>query len=249
MVQIELSQVSATACYICVSNWNRTALSKYGVPADKICVIPNGVDLSSFTPRPNAKAKSASNQREEHYDVGYLGRLEYSKGPELLARVVRKYLEIHEAARVLIIGDGSQRELFRHPRITITGFVPHNAVPNLLSTCKMVIVPSRTDSCPAAVLEPCAMGIPVVARAVGGIPELISHMQTGFLCDSEGGLLEGLEVLTSDSALRLRIGTAASIRVQREFGLDVRVLERATVYKRVCDLELNSSDSWNSQAT
>jgi glycosyltransferase involved in cell wall biosynthesis len=231
--EIERQQSDVVKTYIAVSRWVKTKLIEYGIPEDKVKVIYNGVDLNIFTPtKPDTVHKDISNGLCK-YDVGFVGRLEYSKGPEMLGKVLRQYLSIKRHARALVIGDGNGRKYLAHPRIDITGFVPHSSVPMLLNSCSTILLTSRSDSCPAAILEAGALGIPVVAHHVGGIPELVQHGKTGFLCSQEAQMVESLLQLNEDTQLRRDFGSRAAYWIRHNFDLCKQLKERLMLYNRL----------------
>ena len=115
--------------------------------------------------------------------------------------------------RLVVAGDGPLRALVPDA----LGFVSHDELERLYDRAAVVVLPSYREGLPLCVLEAMAHGRPVVATAVGGIPQLVEDGRTGLLVepgDAEA-LRSALERLLSDPELRRRMGRAARARVQR----------------------------------
>jgi glycosyltransferase involved in cell wall biosynthesis len=84
------------------------------------------------------------------------------------------------------------------------------------------VCPSRSEAFPLATLEAMAMGIPVLATTVGGIPEQIEHLESGVLVrpDDPEAIASWLVRLNDEPDLRARLGAAGAARVRREFTLE-----------------------------
>ena len=176
---------------LCVSEALATAASACG--ARDVRVIPNSVRIPASV-EPEA----------EPAEVLYAGRLAPEKGiSELVAAT--------EGLNLVVAGDGPLRDLVPDT----LGFVPHDELERLYDRAAVVVMPSHREGMPLCILEAMAHGRPVVASAVGGIPELVEHGVTGFPVapGDVAGLREAIERLLADPALRRRIGLAARARV------------------------------------
>jgi len=176
---------------ICVSEALAGAARRCG--ARDVRTIPNGVELpAAITPE------------AEPAEVLFAGRLSPEKGIEELVAAT-------EGMNLVVAGDGPLRDLVPGA----LGFVPHDELELLYDRAAVVVLPSYREGLPLCVLEAMAHGRPVVASAVGGIPELVEDGVTGFLVEpgDVSGLREAIERLLSDPALRRRMGRAARARV------------------------------------
>jgi glycosyltransferase involved in cell wall biosynthesis len=155
--------------------------------------IPNGVALPAST---GAEAVPA--------EVLFVGRLSPEKGIEELAAAT-------QGMNLVVAGDGPLRRLVPGA----LGFVPHDELGELYDRAAVVVCPSYREGLPLCVLEAMAHGKPVVASAVGGIPELVEDGVTGYLVEPGDvtGLRTAIERLLADPALRRRLGRAARKRV------------------------------------
>jgi glycosyltransferase involved in cell wall biosynthesis len=101
---------------------------------------------------------------------------------------------------------------------------PQPAV-SMLERWEMFVLPSRRDAFPLASLEAMQAGLPVIASAVGGLPEQVTHLETGVLTPPErpGELADWIVRLHEDPALRARLGAAAAERVRTSFTTERQV--------------------------
>jgi glycosyltransferase involved in cell wall biosynthesis len=93
-------------------------------------------------------------------------------------------------------------------------------VTDLLAAADVVLLPTRMDAFPTVLLEAAAVGVPAVATAVGGVPELVVDGVTGLLVDgppTAGDVSTALERLLADAPLRERMGRAANERFRERF--------------------------------
>src|SRR5918912_59845 len=168
--------------------------------ARDVRTIPNGVDVPART-----------GDEAEPAEVLYVGRLSPEKGIEELVAAT-------EGMKLVVAGDGPLRHLVPDA----LGFVPHEELGRLYERAAVVVLPSYREGLPLSVLEAMAHGRPVVASAVGGIPELVEDGVTGFLVEPGdiAGLRAALERLLADPVLRRRMGRAARKRVSERCSWD-----------------------------
>jgi glycosyltransferase involved in cell wall biosynthesis len=153
-----------------------------GIPKARLHVVYNGIDRDRFHPADKRAARHRLGLPEDRDFVLYLGHLAEHKGVLDLVESARLLRLRHPRAMVLFVGDGPlsgrirqlsapQGELFG----TIRGYptVPHPDVPVWMAAADVVCLPSWGEGLPNVVREAHACGRPVVAAAVGGIPEAI----------------------------------------------------------------------------
>ncbi|MCC6170076.1 MAG: glycosyltransferase family 4 protein [Caldilineaceae bacterium] len=145
----------------------QTALSKQ--IAQKIVVIPNGIDLTPGPPSNGTK-------------IVYVGRLIREKGVADLLQA----LKCLPTAETLIVGDGPDRQrlesLAAGLPVTFIGQVRPSQVADYLQQARLLVLPSHLgDGLPNVILEAMACGVPAVATHIAGIPDLVHHGKTGFL--------------------------------------------------------------------
>ena len=103
----------------------------------------------------------------------------------------------------------------------------------LLSAFDIFLLPSITEAFPYAILEAGNVGLPVVATAVGGIPEVIDDMQSGILIQSEnpGEVARACSHLLENTGRRVQLGAAIAERIRGRFNLETMVKESLELYK------------------
>jgi glycosyltransferase involved in cell wall biosynthesis len=218
----------------------------YGVPRDRLRVVPNGAD----PPDETAEWDEARRWRER-LGAGQLkplwvsaARLETQKGHDVLlaslAQVRAHGLEFTAA----LAGDGAERaalerravELGLGDRVRFLGRL--DDVGPLLLAADAVVLPSRWEGLPLALLEALARGRPVVASAVGGIPDVIEDGVHGRLVPPEdaAALAAALEDFARRSDAALRLGRAGQRRVRESYTWERVVESFESVYDEVLGL-------------
>ncbi len=208
-----------------------------GVSPGKVVSIPAGVDLADFS-RP-AGDRIRGEFGPGRPVIGSIAMFRGSKGHDLLLEAFDRLRGQFPEARLLLVGDGIRRtwveslvrERGLEGRVTFTGF--REDVPDLLGAMDcFVLASTRTEGVPQSLLQAMAAGIPVVASAVGGIPEVIEDGATGLLVPQgdPGALAEAVGTVVKDPESARRRAEAARALVGAQFSRE-RVMERlATLY-------------------
>ena len=139
------------------------------------------------------------------------------------------------SARATVVGDGPQREDVADEirRLGAEGTVDlageRDDVADVLAAADVFVLPTLSEGLPMSVLEAMAAGLPVVAAAVGGVPELVDDGETGLLVPPgrPDALAAALGRLAADPALRRRLGAAGRRRAEAHF--DIEACRRAHV--------------------
>ena len=165
----------------------RQVLIEGGVFPGKIVAIPAGVDTSQF--HPEVSGEGVRHEWALHGPVvGTIAMLRHSRGHGVLLRAIPDILAQEPEAVFLWVGDGLGRQGLEQAiahaglgeKIHLTGF--RDDVPPLLAAMDVVVLPSiKSDGVPQGIIQALAMRRPVIASAVGGIPEVIQHQHTGML--------------------------------------------------------------------
>lgn len=166
-----------TACWVTVSNFLRNyAWTVLGIPAERTEVVPNGIDLPGEIPSWYSRPT-----------VGIVARLVPTKGVDVFLQAIQLLRpEIPELSAV-VIGAGPERDNleFLCHRLglgKVVKFMGHrDDVPRLLRQMAVFVLPTRSEGLGISLMEAMALGVPVVATGVGGVPELVRHRFTGLL--------------------------------------------------------------------
>jgi len=179
-------------------------------------VIPNGVDLAGL---PHASGSADGRA------LGFLGRLVGVKNPLLLLDVLAALRA--EPYRLVVIGDGPLLDEMRKraaalalsDRVEFVGSLPRAQALERLRSVDVLLMPSLWEGMPLAALEAMAMGVPVVANAVGGLPEIIDDGRSGVLIEGgdPGRYAAAVRRLNADPARRAGIVARAREVVAERF--------------------------------
>jgi len=187
------------------------ALRADGVGPARLHIIPSGFEPTLFSGNGSSERPRPGRPR-----IGYVGRLAPQKRADLL---VRAFGRMRETADLVIVGDGPERPRIRQlvadspaaDRITMSGFVQHSAVPAVLSSLDVLVLPSAYEEMGSVLVEAMVSGLPVVASEVGGIPEVVRHGETGLLVPpgDVDCLADVLDRLVAEPELRKRLSAGA----------------------------------------
>lgn len=160
----------------------------------KFDVVPAAVDRMFFRPISNANVREELGFLDNDRVILFVGRLEPLKGLDLLLDAVYLLLKKNLNARLVLAGEGTQRNNLKCKAIrlgidswvTFLGEVEHDTtLPLLLNSADVFALPSiKGEGCPAAVLEALSCGVPVVSTPVGDIPHIVVNGKTGFIVKS-----------------------------------------------------------------
>ena len=178
---------------VAVSQRLKEATMRLGVPDSKICVIPNGVDTQKFFPVVKTKARQMLNLAIGADIIVSVGHLTRNKGFHLLIRAMKILTQQSPQRNIflIIVGDGQCRKeledmvaaLGLDRNIQFQGSVAHEQLAVWYSAADLFCLASEMEGWPNVLLESLACGTPVVATAVGGIPEIIRSNKIGLLVD------------------------------------------------------------------
>lgn len=211
-------------------------------PSGEVRCIRNGVDLDRVKPQ-----KSRLEVRQQlgispgAWIVGTVCRLTPIKGIEYLIRasaIVREHRK-RQPVKLVIVGDGPLRSALEHLAREVdvaddTLFLgARTDVYDLMATFDVLALPSLHEGIPMVVLEAMAVGVPVIASAVGGIPEIVKDGQEAVLVPAQDGnaLAHAIDVLSSDAALWDRLRKAARVRVESQFSIDNTASKTGDLYR------------------
>ena len=151
-----------------------------GVPRERVVVVMNGVDGDLFKPRDRAAARAELGLPAGPLAL-YVGNLKPEKGVLELARAWQTVTRELPDATLAIVGGGPLAGELGGERVKLVGPQPLDRVPVWMAACDVLVLPSHVEGTPNVVLEALASGRRVVASAVGGVPDLITHPMLGAL--------------------------------------------------------------------
>jgi glycosyltransferase involved in cell wall biosynthesis len=202
----ERSMLPLTSATICVAEYERrVGIAAGACRAEQTVVIPNAVQVSAL-PR--------SMPRGGVVELISVGRLRAPKDFITLARALAR-LE-RGSFRASLVGDGPDRSMIEAEleqlglgdSVRLLG--DRSDVPRLLAAADVFVCSSRSEGMPVSIIEAMAVGLPVVASAVGGVPELVDDQRTGLLVvpGAAAALADALARVIGDRTLREQMGRA-----------------------------------------
>ncbi len=222
---------------IVVSEHTRAQLPMRGT-----VVVRNGLSPLPLAARDAARAELLGDGAARHSDdlwIGTIAELHRNKGIDIALEAISDLVQAGRSLVYVVVGEGEERaELERS--IAARGlsdhvhFVGHRAdAARLLSAFDIFLLPSRTEALPYVLLEAGAAGLPVVATAVGGIPEIIENGISGFIVPPRDAhaIREAVARCMDSAPLRTFLGSALKKKVATSFSLTTMLEQTVKVYE------------------
>lgn len=225
----------------------RGLVEKFGVAADRVRIIHNGVDPARFE---NASSEEAARIREK-FGIGdeivfsLVARITKSKGHYDVVEALRQ-LPAGLNYKCLIVGEGSDKKKLQDlvaryglsERVVFCGFQAN--IPALMKASDVILLPSHREPFAVAILEAMFSGKPLLVSASGGTTEAITNDREGivFPVRDASALARGIELFVGNSALRSRLGEEARRRAYREFLLSKMIDDTEAYYREIVSASL-----------
>lgn len=231
---------------LAVSHATADDLARLGVVAEeKLVVVPPGIELEPLLALEgrHGALRRAIGAKDADCVVGVVGRLAAVKCPgravDVFEMLAGRYPHLHLA----FVGDGGERRALerrlgalasdQRERAHVLGAMAD--MPAVLSDLDVVLLTSRAEGLPVALIEAAAAGVPVVAADVGGVAEVVAHERTGFLGADADELAFGLARLLDDPELRAACGRRGRLRVAERHSAAALAGRLEAVYRAVVD--------------
>jgi glycosyltransferase involved in cell wall biosynthesis len=236
---------------VCISEVLKGYLMRYGAPATRLHVAPNGVDHLAFQPRPADPALQQRFGLQNRVVLGYIGSFEYFGDIPRFLDLVQTVAAAHPRAVFLMVGQGPLGDALRDQaaarglagHFIFPGRTPHSRVPDWLSVMDIVISPYKDDylfyGSSMKLLEYMAAGKAVLFPALGQIKEVIAEGYNGLLHEpgDYGAMTGKLLELIGNRRLRRQLGANARRTIEGGWTWDhqaariSRVLELAAAVR------------------
>lgn len=213
------------------------------LPAERVAILPNGIDLEKFSP-----VASGDKLRALRSDLGLpvdrqlitmVGRLWEQKDPGCL---VEAYCQLWQkgdpGTDLILVGDGDLRQQLQQ-RVKTAGLQAHvhflgwrTDTPDLLRASDIFVLPSRWEGMPLAILEAMGTGLPAVVSDIPGNRHLVDHGQQGLLfpMGDSTALADALGKLLVEPELHTRLGKNARLRVEQFHDIRARIKRIESLY-------------------
>lgn len=188
----------------CGESTRNLLVQECGFPDDKVISIPTGIDFSGFIPlRSRAQVRAELGLPQEAFVILMAGIIRSVKRHEVALRAMAQLSARIGSPYLVLAGDGPLTESMKRlaeeigiaERVLFLGY--RNDIADLMGAADCLLLTSRSEGVPQAVTQALGIGLPVVATAVGGVPELVHDRRTGLLVPAEdvAAIADALEYL------------------------------------------------------
>lgn len=245
----ELRTMLAADAIVTLSDTMQADIVARGVPAERVFIVPNGVDPGVFSPRPPDPRLRARYGLADRFVIGYISNLDHPReGQETLIEATALLAARGRDVACLIVGEGRRRARLvslasasgAGDRIVFTGAVPHAEVPAMYALLDAFVVPRRNERAAAIVtplkpFEAMAMARPLIVADLPALTEVAPDGKRSLVYPAEdaAGLAAAVERLMDDPALTTRLGEAGRAWVTQERTWAANGPRWTTVYESV----------------
>jgi glycosyltransferase involved in cell wall biosynthesis len=227
---------------VAISEGVKDVLLKGGIPADRIEIVPSGID---FTPFAEVSDRTFLRREfgfaDDDYLVGIVAHLEGHKGHKYLIEAARLLKPRAPKMKFIIVGKGSleldleeqTRDLHVDDLVFFLGF--REDVPRILASLDLFVLSSYLEGLGTSIMDAMASRLPVVATMVGGIPEVVKDGETGILVLPRDAiaLADAIERLYKDRALGRRLGRQGYEAVHQKFSAEAMAARIISLYEKI----------------
>jgi glycosyltransferase involved in cell wall biosynthesis len=230
---------------VCVSEAQAGKVRRAGVQPDRMVVIHNSIGPDSFAPPEAEHGRKLKDMFAvpPRYMVGAAGRLSPEKGFDQLVEAAAIVLQKRRDVGFVVFGDGPMRDSLTRQvhachiegQFVLGGF--RSDVGRFFPHLDLAVLPSFTEGLPVVLLETYAAGVPAVATAVGGTPELVDEGVNGYLVPPGDPLALSRRILDmlSDDQSRRAMGACGQQRVREEFSFSAQATQYQELFERLRD--------------
>jgi len=221
----------------------RFLIERRGVPAEKVVVIPYGVDLRKYATGDSLKVRRELGLTKDNQVIGMIARFHPVKGHIYLINAAKEIVKEFPKVKFVFVGDGdlrSELEECVRTRNLDKNFVflgYRSDIPDVIKAFDIFVLPSLYEGFPNVVLEAMASGKPVVATAVNGTEEAVVEGKTGFLVPPKdsNSLAEILLYLLKNPAKAKKLAQNGRKWAEEHFSLEKQVKSFEQLYENFYD--------------
>jgi glycosyltransferase involved in cell wall biosynthesis len=239
-----------TDTIITVSEGVRRYLISRGISGEKIIAVPTGINLKRFDPARTdlADMRAHFGIPRDAFVIGIIAVLRNAKGHRFLLRAVKQLVPEFPRIKLLIAGTGPQeqnirnliRELGLENQVMMLGH--QDDIPSLLKALDAFVLPAQEEALGTALIEATAMGVPVIATRVGGIPEVLGEAGLLFEPEDVEALVNHLRTLIRSPELAARLRAQGAARARELYDENLMVRRTEELYREAALTKRNSSD-------
>ena len=228
------------------SNYMKNEIQRlFGLPFDKINVIPNGINLSNFTGIERDYDFRRQYAMDNEKIILYVGRLVYEKGVQHLIAAMPKILSNYNDAKLIIAGRGGMMDELRaeasnlglDDKIYFTGYLNSKQVQKMYKCADVAVFPSTYEPFGIVALEAMLAGVPTVVSDVGGLDEIVTHGVDGMksYAGNANSIADSVTALLYDHQLATNVSKKAKQKVKDQFNWEKIAQDTHFTYeKAIC---------------
>ena len=199
----------------------------FGLPFDKISVIPNGINLNNFTGIERDYDFRRRFAMDNEKIILYVGRLVYEKGVQHLISAMPKILDHYHDSKLVIAGKGGMLDELKAQvdsmglsnKVYFTGYLNQKEVQKMYKCADVAVFPSTYEPFGIVALEAMLAGIPTVVSDIGGLNEIVEHGVNGMksYAGNPNSIADSVLSLLFDQQLAMNVTKNAKNKVKNEF--------------------------------
>ena len=228
------------------SNYMKNEIQRlFGLPFDKINVIPNGINLSNFTGIERDYDFRRQYAMDNEKIILYVGRLVYEKGIQNLIAAMPKVLSNYNDAKLIIAGRGGMIDELKaeaaslglNNKIYFTGYLDSKQVQKMYKCADVAVFPSTYEPFGIVALEAMLAGVPTVVSDVGGLNEIVNHGVDGMksYAGNPNSIADSITALLYDHQLANNCAKRAKQKVKEQFNWEKIAQDTHFTYeKAIC---------------
>ncbi|NLL11956.1 MAG: glycosyltransferase family 4 protein [Fibrobacter sp.] len=239
--------------YITANSFNQISIIKSLGFKDNVCAVPNGIDTERFRPEDRSKVREKLGFPVDKRIVLFVGWLVKGKGVDYLLKSVDRIRVHFPDILVVIVGGGLEFGNYKRfvlengldKNVVLTGPKMADEIPEFMNAADIFVLPSLSEGRPNVVAEAMACGLPVIATAVNGTPELIEDGIDGLLIEPENSksIEDAVLRLLGESGLYDAIKSRARESILRKkITWDTSAITFCDIYKKV--LYTDNREKW-----
>ena len=217
----------------------------FGLPYDKINVIPNGINLNNFTGIERDYDFRRQYAMDNEKIILYVGRLVYEKGIQHLIAAMPKILSNYHDAKLVIAGKGGMIDELKAEtsslgldnKVYFTGYMDSKKVQKMYKCADVAVFPSTYEPFGIVALEAMLAGVPTVVSDVGGLDEIVTHGVDGMksYAGNSNSIADSVTALLYDHQLATNISKKARQKVKEQFNWEKIAQDTHFTYeKAIC---------------
>ena len=214
----------------------------FGLPFDKINVVPNGINVNSFTGIDRDYDFRRQYAMDNEKIILYVGRLVYEKGVQHLISAMPKILNNYHDAKLIIAGKGGMLEELKSQsfnmgladKVYFTGYLNSKQIQKMYKCADVAVFPSTYEPFGIVALEAMLAGVPTVVSDIGGLNEIVEHKVDGMksYAGNSNSIADSVLNLLFDAGLAANVSKRARVKVKEGFNWNKIAQDTHYIYER-----------------